>query len=106
MNRRYIAPLVTLLALAATSVLNIIYKVSLYKSTIRLLIVFITFYVIGKIAEKIIVTVIREDQLNQLAEAELKEKEMIQEKQEQEQQAQSQIVQEHSVLEKDEETQG
>jgi|GEM_PF-4372421 len=99
MNRRYVAPLVTLLALAITSVLNIIYKISLYKSTIRLLIVFIAFYVIGKIAEKIIVAVIREDQLNQLAEAELKEKEMIQE-----QQAHS--VEEHSVLEKDEEMQG
>lgn len=95
MNRRYIAPLVTLLALATTSILNIVYKISLYKSTIRLLIVFIIFYVIGKIAEKIIITVIHKDELNQLAEAELKEKELIQAKQEQAQ----------AVLEKDEEMQ-
>jgi len=54
MQRRYIAPAIMLTAGAITIILNIIYKLELLSSLKRLLIVLFIFYVIGKIAEKII----------------------------------------------------
>lgn len=73
MRRKYIAPLITLLALSVTSILNVIYRIDLYHSTLRLLLVFVIFYIIGKIAAGVIVKGIHADELAKLAEEELKE---------------------------------
>lgn len=54
MQRRYIAPTIMLAAGAITIILNIINKLELLASLKRLLLVLIIFYIIGKIAEKII----------------------------------------------------
>ena len=54
MQRRYIAPAIMLTAGAITIILNIIYKLELLASLKRLLLVLLIFYIIGKVAEKII----------------------------------------------------
>ncbi len=54
MQRRYIAPTIMLTAGAITIILNIVYKLELLASLKRLLLVLFIFYIIGKIAEKII----------------------------------------------------
>jgi hypothetical protein len=58
MRERYIAPAIMLVAGAITSILNIMDKVELFDSLKRLLIVLIVFYILGKIAAKIIVKAI------------------------------------------------
>jgi hypothetical protein len=54
MRDRYIAPAIMLTAGAITSVLNIVNEVDFLEGMKRLLLVLILFYVIGKIATKII----------------------------------------------------
>lgn len=55
MQERYIAPGIMLVAGAITSVITIINQVEFFESLKRLLIVLILFYIIGKIATKIII---------------------------------------------------
>lgn len=57
MRERYIAPAIMLVAGAITSVITIINQVEFFESLKRLLIVLILFYIIGKIAIKIIIKV-------------------------------------------------
>lgn len=54
MRDRYIAPAIMLTAGAITSVLNIVNEVDFLEGMKRLLLVLILFYVIGKIATRII----------------------------------------------------
>ncbi len=54
MRERYIAPAIMLVAGAITSILNIINGIEFLKGLERLLIVLIIFYIIGKIAAKVI----------------------------------------------------
>ncbi|MDF2589396.1 MAG: hypothetical protein K0S41_3237 [Anaerocolumna sp.] len=54
MQNRYIAPAIMLIAGGITSILNIINRIDLYHGLIRMLIVLIIFYIIGKIAAKVI----------------------------------------------------
>lgn len=63
MREKLITPFIVLLSLTITSVINIIYKVEFYQGTIRLFIVLIIFYIIGKVAEKIIIKAIKKDEL-------------------------------------------
>jgi len=75
MRNKYISLAITLLALAITSVLNIAFQISFFHSVIRLLIVFIIFFIIGKLAERIIVKAIKVDELAKLSEEELEKSE-------------------------------
>lgn len=59
MRERYIAPAIMLVAGVITSIINIINKVELVDNLKRLLIVLIVFYILGKIATKIIVKAIQ-----------------------------------------------
>lgn len=54
MKERYIAPAVMLIAGAITSILNIIDKIPVLDGLIRLLVVLIVFYILGKIVTVII----------------------------------------------------
>jgi hypothetical protein len=54
MKERYIAPAIMLVAGAITSILNIVNGIEFLKGLERLLIVLIIFYIIGKIAAKVI----------------------------------------------------
>lgn len=68
MRERYITPIVVLIALAITSILNIVYKIEFYNSVIRLLLVLILFYIIGKVAERIIVSTIIKESISKVEE--------------------------------------
>ncbi|WFR54952.1 hypothetical protein QA584_15160 [Anaerocolumna sp. AGMB13025] len=54
MRERYIAPAIMLVAGAITSILNIVQEIDFLKGLERLLIVLIAFYIIGRIAAKVI----------------------------------------------------
>jgi len=54
MRERYIAPAIMLAAGAITSVLNIVNEVGKFEGLKRLLLVLILFYIIGRVAAKII----------------------------------------------------
>ncbi len=54
MKERYIAPAIMLIAGAITSILNIIDKIPVLDGLIRLLVVLIVFYILGKIVTVII----------------------------------------------------
>lgn len=54
MNKRYIAPVIMLIAGAVTSIINIAFKVEISESLKRLLVTLILFYIIGKIAAAVI----------------------------------------------------
>lgn len=54
MQERYIAPAIMLIAGAITSILNIVNDVEFLYGLKRLLLVLIIFYIIGKIATKVI----------------------------------------------------
>lgn len=61
MREKLITPFIVLFALLVTSIINIFCRVDILDSMIRLLIVFIIFYIIGKISEKIIIKAINKD---------------------------------------------
>jgi hypothetical protein len=63
MREKLITPFIVLFALLTTSIFNIVYKVEIFHSMIRLLIVFVVFYMIGKISEKVIIKAIKKDVL-------------------------------------------
>ena len=54
MQKRYIAPVIMLIAGAIISICNLYYKIGLSESLKRLLITLVVFYIIGKIATYVI----------------------------------------------------
>ena len=61
MRERYIAPVIMLVAGAITSVFNIVNEVDFLESLKQLLIILILFYIIGRIAAKIITKAINNE---------------------------------------------
>lgn len=61
MREKLITPFIMLFALLITSIINIVFKVEIFDSMIRLLIVLVVFYMIGKISEKVIIKAINKD---------------------------------------------
>ncbi|MDF2608558.1 MAG: hypothetical protein K0R92_32 [Lachnospiraceae bacterium] len=55
MRERYIAPSIMLSAAAITSIFNVINRVDIIEGLKKLLVIIIIFYVIGRIAAKVIV---------------------------------------------------
>lgn len=58
MRGKLITPIILLIALLFTSIINIIYKVDNLESMIRLCMVFVIFLIVGKISETIIMKAI------------------------------------------------
>lgn len=63
MREKLITPFIMLFALLITSIINIVFKVEIFDSMIRLLIVLVVFYMIGKISEKVIIKAINKDSI-------------------------------------------
>lgn len=61
MRERYIAPAIMLVAGAITSVFNIVNEVDFLESLKQLLIILILFYIIGRVAAKIITKAINNE---------------------------------------------
>ena len=61
MRERYIAPAIMLVAGAITSVLNIVNEVDFLECLKRLLMILILFYIIGRVAAKIITKAINNE---------------------------------------------
>lgn len=81
MRERYIAPAVMLIAGAITSILNIVNDVDFLFGLKRLLAVLIIFYIIGKIATKIIskVTSVEKKDAESEENSEVKEEQLTEE---------------------------
>lgn len=64
MRTQYIPPVITLLAAAIISILNVINKVDLLFGLKRLLITIFVFYIFGKIIEKIMIKIMKNQEKN------------------------------------------